>query len=426
MEYKNYYITNDKVVEKGSSQENTTGIKLDRIEEIKKVRLPKRKAITLVVLTAVILGTISVLPEGVGAFAPPITEIVLVGAFLFLAATVASLFVTERYAIKGYDDEIQISVKGDQGKEFMRQLHRKSTYTADSDVGYGDETDPFVGSPQQKKMNIAMVFLIVAGSTLAIGVVAPMYSDNIGWDDMVPLVEVVQDDNGSGDALLAGAHEEVYEPQETSNGETFESEYATVEVSQGEEDLDEATDDPETYVTMDITIHDQRLMNVDVETPKSQIDGLEEDVRPIPVQIDEEEWARYDAHGEFEMADIDSDRDYERNRNPESPYTARITPMLMDDNPPHIGAEQTVFVNQGPMITDRVYVEEITDKFLKGIDPDIDDVDPEDFDPAEFEEPEPNVIGFEEGDNIRVTGRIARMEAEGDTSEVVLANYTIN
>ncbi len=420
MRYKDYLIKDGNLIEKGSGPEDTKGIELRRVESMDKVWISRRKVLTIgVLVVALYLGV-------TGHFGPPLDMLLSYGSFVLIAATLLSAFTTDRYKIESSNEKIVVPAKGSKGQEFMGKVHQGvPTEVGHEDLAYGGSSDPFVGSAREKQMNLMALGLIVAGSALAIGVAAPMYSDNIAWDDMIPLVEVIQDDESPESQLVSdsSAYAAVYTADEQATGETFESEYARIEISQGQEDLDEATSEPETYVTMDITIQNPRLMRVDVETPVSQLDRLGDEVEPIPVVGDNEEWARYDTSGEFEMTDPVDEMGYERNRNPEYPHVADIAPSALDENPPHIGAEQRVYVRVHYLWDDNVEVDELTDKFLMGVNRDLGDAE---INPAEFEEPEPNIVGFDEGDHIRVKGSIAERDEDGNQLEVVLANYTVS
>lgn len=404
MKYKNYRIADGRLIKEGDSRDTTKGFNLNEVKSIEKKRISKRQLLMLGVLSLVLVWALS------GALASPMMELVALGSFLLIVSTVASVFTTDRYVVKTRNEHIVIPAKGSKGGEFMREVHRSTPVQTDSELSYGDDADPFVNSARQKQMNLAMLGMIVIGSVLAVGFVAPMYSDNVGWDEVTEIVEVMGEDN-PGDISGAEDFERVYETEDqVSTGEVFESEFATVEFSQGEADLDDIDSSPETYVNIDLTVHHEALLGISVEIPEEQIDAN----RPFATVVDEDEnWAWYDVNGEIEVDVGDTGQ-----------TTTQVIPTGTDE---HIGVTQSLNYRADLFVRDDTELEEEETRFVKGANIDDDIPGPDEVDGIEdIEEPDPTeVVGFDEGDTIRVTGTLPETVDDNELLEIVLAEYTV-
>jgi hypothetical protein len=397
MEYKGYIITNGKVIKKGDSRESTEGVNIDEIQSIEKSLISKRKLLTIGFLSLVLLVSLA------GAIPSPVRGIAMLGSFVFIAATVLSAFVTDRYVLKTRNDKLAIPAKGSKGKAFMNEINKKAGHTVASEVDYGTQQDPFVDSGRQVQLNTAAVLLIVFGSLLAIGVVGPMYSDQITWEKVTNVVEAM---GGGPDGDTATVYE-----QQDDNQNVFESQYATVEFSQGQEDLDEADQNSEKYVTLDVTIRSRDIYGVNVQiADQSQAENF----IPFATSVDNDSWARYGSlEGEMVPDDV----------------SGNTPPQIIPYSPTsekHIGVTQTVSYRE--VISGRgIQLETPSERFVKGYTFDNSSTGFEEADSAdELEVPDPpNLIGFQEGDTVRVVGSVPDQSGQ-DLREVVLANYTVN
>ena len=394
MEYNGYIITNGKVIKKGGSRDSTKGVSIDKIQTIEKSFISKRKLLTIGVLSLVLLVSLT------GAIPSPFQEIAMLGSFLFVTATLLSAFVTDRYVIKTRNDKLAIPAKGSRGKAFMNEIEKKAGHTASSDVGYGTQEDPFVDSGRQVQLNTAAVLVIVFGSLLAIGVVGPMYSDDITWEKVTNVVEAM---GGGPDGDTAAVYE-----QQDDNQRVFESQYATVEFSQSQEDLDGADSEQEKYVNIDLTISSQDLYAVDVQIADQR---QAENFVPFATSVDNDSWATYaNLQGELDVG------------------TGNVPPQILPFSPQsdeHIGMTQTLSYDQ--VISGRgIQLETPSERFVKGYKFDNSSTGFEEADsPDELEMPDPpDVIGFNEGDTVRVVGSVPD-RSEQELREVVLAEYTV-
>lgn len=412
MEYKNYLIRDGRVIKRGG-KEGTEGIEVDNIRSIDKIRISKRKLLALGILSVIFLGSLASSSADGGS---TIATLTLFGSFILIAATVASAFVTDRYAIKTRNDEMKISVRGTKGHRFMGKVQEKAGPHVDAGFSYGDQDDPFVGSARQRQMNLGMALLVVVGAVLGAGVVAPMYSDNITWEGVTDVVDALSDGSGGSDGSPVDTRE-VYE--EENEGNVFVSEYATVEFSQGREDLDREDSTQEKYVNIEFTPHNAELYDVYAEVPASQnmetvqnTDNLEdgETYEIGYIETDEgNEWVRASVWGELENRAVIRTPAAENHDYLDETQTLR----------PGTGTPNSIF--GGGSLTN---METNTDKFIKGAIMTNTEVDAENFDTDNPEESieYPNVVGFKQGDIIRLTGTIYTDEGR---TKVVLGNYTV-
>jgi len=408
MEYKDYLIRDGRLIKRGNDEKETEGIEVDEIESIDKIHVSKRKILAIGILSVIFIGSLVV----GGSL---ITSLVMFGSFILMAATGVSVFVTDRYAIKTQDNEMRLSVRGSDGHQFMGEVQERAGHYVDPEFSYGGLGDSFVDSAREKQLNLGMALLIVVGAVLGAGVVAPMYSDNITWEGVTDVVEAVGGSDDTGDST--GDVQAVYEEDEDEN--VFSSEYATVEFSQGSEDLDRSDSTPETYVNIDFTPQVAALISVYVEVPRSQNMGTEENIDNLEdgetyeigytVTEDDDEWVRTIPEGELEFNNVIG-RVSEDESYLDETQTLRPGP----------GAPGSV--TMGGELTN---MEADTDKFIKGMTmTKTEGLNAEDIDPNNPEESieYPDVVGFEQGDRIRVVGTLSTEEGPLD---VVLGEYVV-
>jgi hypothetical protein len=365
-------------------KENTEGVDVDSIRSIDKIRISRRKSLTLGILSVIFIGS---LVSGLGS-GSLITELVAFGSFILIATTVASVFVTDRYEIKTQNDEMKLSVRGAKGHRFMGEVQQRAGPHVDAGFSYGDQGDPFVGSARRKQMNFGIAILVVIGAVLGAAVAAPVYSDNITWEGVTDVVEAVGDDGSAGDST--SDTQAVYESDEDEN--VFSSEYATAEFSQGNEDLDRSDAASETYVNIDFTPLSEELYGVYVEVPASQNMETEQNIDELEdgetyemgytVTDENEEWVRADIEGELENSAVVRTPSANDHSYLDETQTLR----------PGIGTPSQTL--GGGSLTN---MEANTDKFIKGaVMTNVGEFDPN----SDIEYP--NVVGFEQGDRVNL------------------------
>ena len=395
MEYKGYIITNGKVIKKGDSRKKTKGVNIDEINSIEKTFISKKKLLGIGVLSLVLVVSLT------GVLPSPFQEIGMVGSSVFIAATLLSAFVTDRYVIKTRNEKIAIPARGSKGKAFVNEIQKKAGHSVDSDVAYGTQNDPFVDSGRQVQLNVAAVLLIVFGSLLAIGIAGPMYSDDITWEKVTDVVEAVNSDGGEGNTLVA------YQEKQEDKQRVFESEYATVEFSQGQEDLDATDSRAEKYVTIEMTVESSELIDAKVQIREPQ---RGDNFRSFANVVDNGSWASYGRlTGEIERETVDG------------------TVLIPIGNEEHIGITQTVgYRPYTGALAEDIQISGESGRFVKGFEMDDDYTSIDEADsPDEVEAPGPsNLIGLQQGENVRVVGTTPET-SNGELEEVILANYTV-
>jgi hypothetical protein len=416
MEYKNYLVSNGRVVKRGSGDEGSKTVRVDEIEKVDKIRISRRKLLVVGILSVVLLGSLAFLS---GAESPsPIVELLSFGSFILIVATVASAFVTDRYSIKTEDTEMRIAIRGTDGHRFIGEVQNQIKAHTEAGLSYGNKSDPFVESGRQKQINVGMAILVVVGAVLGAGAVAPIYSDSVTWDSVANVVGLADD---GGDS--PGDMEAVYE-EEAEDENTFTSEFATVEFSQGTADLDREEPAPEKYINIEFTPHSENLRRIYAEIPASQAMKTESDTENLEHgekyemgsgyrEQEDNEWVRIPVRGELEVdmaIPISEDEEY-------LDETQTLRP----------GSVASIL--EASSLSD---LEDNTDKFIRGaimtkIDGEgaaeaINSGNPEDA--IEY----PDIVGFEEDNTIRIIGEVRTREqlVEGeDADEVVLGNYTV-